>query len=94
MKITGFLIMDSSGAEIRADAFGNNVAFACWHCGHPLLATAFENQRGSDEAHPSKCKSCGRGYFLDVRLQAEKLYIHEAPNQPPEPMPLKRHGSP
>jgi hypothetical protein len=86
MKITDFLILSSDGgAEIRADAFGNNVAFSCRHCGHPVLATALENQRGSDEAHPSKCRGCGRGYFLEIRPQAQKLYIHEEPNQTSEP---------
>lgn len=76
MKITGFLIMDGAGDQIPADAFGNNVAFACATCGHPVLATALENQRGSDEEHLSKCRGCGVGYFLDVRWHAEKLYIH------------------
>jgi transcription elongation factor Elf1 len=79
MKITGYLVMDGGGTEVRADAFGNNVAFACAKCGHPVLATALENQRGSDEAHPSECKGCGRSYFLDVRPQAEKIYIHVIP---------------
>lgn len=80
MKITEFLIMNSTGAEIKADAFGNNVAFLCWNCGHPVLATALENQRGSDEEHPAACKGCGKSYFLDIRAQAEKLYIHALPD--------------
>jgi DNA-directed RNA polymerase subunit RPC12/RpoP len=81
MKITNFLIMDGDGDEILADAFGNNVAFACGECGHPVLAITLENQRGSDEDHPSECKGCGQRYFLDVRPQAEKLYIHSMPPQ-------------
>jgi transcription elongation factor Elf1 len=76
MKITDFLIMDGDGNALPADAFGNNVAFACRGCGHPVLAIANENQRGSDEAHPTACKGCGRGYFLDVREGAQKVYIH------------------
>ena len=79
MKITDFLIMDEEGTEIEADAFGNNVAFACWRCGHPVLATALENQRGYDEQHPAVCKGCGGSYFLDVRSGAQKLYIHVLP---------------
>ena len=79
MKITDFLIMDEAGTEIRADAFGNNVAFLCWQCGHPVLATALENQRGYDEEHPAVCRGCGRSYFLDVRLGAQKLYIQALP---------------
>jgi len=91
MKITDFLVMDSDGAEIPADAFGNNVAFSCWHCGHPVLVTTLENQRGSDEKHLSKCRGCGQGYFLDVRHHAQKLYIHEG--QPPEPTTLGGRSS-
>ncbi|MEI6350051.1 MAG: hypothetical protein WCP06_02975 [Verrucomicrobiota bacterium] len=68
--------MDSDGNEIQADAFGNNVAFLCPRCGHPVLATALADQRGSDESHPTECKQCMSKYFLDVRPQTEKLYIH------------------
>ena len=78
MKITGFLILDGEGDEVPADAFGNNVAFSCFDCGHPVLATALENQRGSDEDHPTRCRRCGFSYFLDVRLQSQKIYIHGA----------------
>ena len=77
MKITGFLVLDSNGDELDADAHGNNVAFSCPDCGFPVLATALANQRGSDRAHPSDCKGCGERYYLDVREQAEKLYIFE-----------------
>ncbi len=76
MKVTEFLVMDSEGRRIPADAFGNNVAFCCWKCGHPILAIARDDQRGSDEKHPAKCRGCGKSYFLDVRGEAEKLYIH------------------
>jgi transcription elongation factor Elf1 len=76
MKITDFLIMNGAGTEIPADPHGNNVAFTCSKCGHPVLATALENQRGSDEEHPTGCKRCGQNFFLDVRPSAEKVYIH------------------
>ena len=76
VKITGFLIMNGNGDQIPADAHGNNVAFTCSKCSHPVLASALENQRGSDFDHPVDCKGCGRGYWLDVRPSAEKLYIH------------------
>lgn len=68
--------MDTNGEEIKADAHGNNVAFCCMDCGHPILAIALENQRGSDEEHPAECKGCGAKYFLDVREGSEKLYVH------------------
>jgi len=73
MKITNFLVMDSNGSEIAADPLGNNLAFCCVKCGHPMLAVALEHQQGSDEEHPATCKA---QYFLDVRQQAEKVYIH------------------
>ena len=76
MKITDFLVLDSDGAEIRADPHGNNVAFCCAKCGFPVLAVALDNQRGSDGDHPVVCRGCQAQYFLDVREQSAKLYIH------------------
>jgi hypothetical protein len=76
VNITGFLIMDGTGMGIPADPFENNVAFCSSGCGHPVLATALPDQPGSDEEHPAKCLRCGRRYFLDVRQQAQKIYIH------------------
>ena len=78
MRITGFLVLDANGSRIAADPYGNNLAFCCIACGHPVLAVALENQRGSDEQHPAICSGCKAGYFMDVRPQAEKLYIHLA----------------
>jgi hypothetical protein len=75
MKITDFLVMNDHGEEIKADAFGNNLAFCCPDCGHPILAVALENQRGSDDQHPAVCKGCKKQYVLDIRLPAQKLYI-------------------
>ena len=77
MKITDFLIMDTNGDVIQADAHGNNIAFSCSACGHPVLAIARDNQRGSDEEHPATCKGCGKNHYLDVRSHANKVYIHQ-----------------
>jgi transcription elongation factor Elf1 len=76
MKITNFLALDGMGDKILADAHGNNIAFSCFQCDHPVLAVALKNQRGSDEEHPAICKGCGARYFLDVRSHMEKLYVH------------------
>lgn len=75
MKITDFLVVGDDGAEIFADTHGNNVAFLCKACGHPVLAVALENRRGSDEDHPATCRGCSRRYYLDIGEQARKLYI-------------------
>jgi len=77
MKITDFYAMDGEGNEIIADPHGNNIAISCEICSHPILLTALENQRGSDEQHPAKCKGCGQKYFLDVRSHKEMLYVHK-----------------
>ncbi len=68
--------MNTNGEEIDADAHGNNLAFLCSVCKHPIVAVALENQRGCDEKHPAICKGCGQGYFLDVRERMKKLYVH------------------
>ena len=76
MKISDFLALDTNGSEIAADPHGNNLAFCCMTCGHPVLVVALDNQRGSDESHPATCRGCNAQYFLDVRMQSKKLYIH------------------
>jgi hypothetical protein len=76
MKITNFLIMDDMGNVIEGDPFGNNLAFLCRSCSHPILAIARENQRGSSEDNPAKCRRCGTSHFIDVRIDLEKVYVH------------------
>jgi predicted RNA-binding Zn-ribbon protein involved in translation (DUF1610 family) len=62
--ITGFVCVDENGRKIPCDAFGNNVAFSCVECGHPMLAIIREHQRGSDAANPAVCPVCGfRAWF-------------------------------
>ena len=77
MKITDYYSMDGDGEEIHADPHGNNIAICCPSCGHPILLTALENQRGSDENHPATCKGCGKSYYLDVRAHKDMLYVHQ-----------------
>ncbi len=78
MKITDFMVMDSDGKLIPADPFGNNLAFACQTCGHPVLAVSLEHQRGSSKDKPAICRNCGTAYYLDVRSKMEKIYVHQA----------------
>ena len=77
MNLDDFLILDHNGEETLSDRLGKIVAFSCDRCGNPVLASASDNERGSDEEHPSVCRGCGAMYFLDVRWQTEKLYIHK-----------------
>jgi hypothetical protein len=75
MNITNFLILNSEGHEIQADAHCNNLAFKCQECDYPVLAATLDNQRGSDEKNPAICKGCGEAYFLNPREKSEKLYV-------------------
>ncbi|OUS25554.1 hypothetical protein A9Q99_21085 [Gammaproteobacteria bacterium 45_16_T64] len=75
MKITGFIALDEEGSALLADAHGNNVAFNCLSCGHPILAIARDHQRGFSEASPADCKGCQQKHFLDVRPEMEKFYV-------------------
>ncbi len=79
MKITGFSVFNPSEDEIPADPYGNNVAFKCYGCDHPVLAIARKNQRGYDEKHPTTCKKCGKKYFMDIEKHNEKLFIRPLP---------------
>ena len=76
MNITDFLTMSSNGDLIKADTNGNNIAFNCNSCFHPILASSKHGSPGSHENTPVTCKGCGQKSFLDVRGHAEKLYIH------------------
>ena len=77
MNLDDFLILDHNGEETLSDTLGKIVAFSCDTCGNPVLASATDNERGSDDDRPSVCRGCGTKYFLDVRWHAEKLYIHK-----------------
>ena len=68
-------ILDADGEAIEADVLGPWMSFHCEDCGHPVLATALPNLRGSDPAHPAVCRACGHEYFLDVRWEDRRLYV-------------------
>jgi hypothetical protein len=55
--ITNFQCADEAGKAVSSDASGNNVAFGCPKCAHPVLTIARENQRASDASHPARCRS-------------------------------------
>lgn len=37
-RVTDFECVDDTGHRILCDAFGNNVAFKCPNCAHPVLS--------------------------------------------------------
>lgn len=78
-KITNFdCIFD--GKKLPTDAFGNNAAFACPSCGHPvLMLTHDENQRGMSKDNPAECRNCGRKYAALSPLVNGKINLREVP---------------
>ena len=74
--ITNFKCVRVEGQEVQCDAFGNNVALRCPGCGHPILAIARDNQRGSDGAHPAQCRSCLMRCWIEVDAAARTLRLH------------------
>jgi len=66
MKVTNFEVFDADNNKVSADAHGNNIAFICPRCGHPVLAVMFENQRGSSREKPTLCKGCHTSFWMEV----------------------------
>lgn len=86
MDFTDYIFLDSDGAdEVPVDTFGGLVAFDCYQCGHPVICSSAENERGYDEEHPSACKGCGTPYYLEVRYHNQKMYIHSLWRDPDDP---------
>lgn len=67
--VTDFRRVNEGGRDVPCDAFGNNVAFVCPECGHPMLAIMRDYQRGSSLNNPAVCRGCG----LRAWLSADKL---------------------
>lgn len=59
-KVTDFHLVDEVGERALCDAFGNNVAFKCMKCGHPMLAIILpeQNRHGSTPENPAECRHC------------------------------------
>jgi len=76
MTVTGFIGVYSNGEKALIDAQGNNVAFNCNKCSHPVLAIAREHQRGTSSENPAICQGCNEKFFIEVREKTEKVIIY------------------
>lgn len=92
----------SAHEQVPADAYGNNVAFACIECRSPVLATLMAHQRGSSPAKPTQCRGCGAKFWVEVHPDQKLLQIHQLPEarasrfvagQPPQPTSLHNRAS-
>jgi hypothetical protein len=45
-RVTDFHLVNEFGERVLCDAFGNNVAFKCHDCGHPMLRIVLPKQNG------------------------------------------------
>jgi len=75
-KVTDFRYIKYEQMTVRCDAFGNNVAFVCPKCGHPMLAIIREDQRGSDANNPAICRSCDFRCWLEANDVEKALKLH------------------
>jgi predicted RNA-binding Zn-ribbon protein involved in translation (DUF1610 family) len=60
-RVTDFKLLDEAERPALCDAYGNNVAFKCMKCGHPMLAIILpkQNRHGSTPENPAVCRHCG-----------------------------------
>ena len=63
--------------KINADQFGNNVAFACPRCNHPVLAINRKNWRGNKKSNPAMCRQCKRCYVIEVCKRSKTVTVKE-----------------
>ncbi len=78
MTVTDFSGCYGNGDAANVDAFGNNVAFLCNKCGHPVLAVVRKDQRGNSIKNPAVCRECGEEFVIEGRETTEKIVIYNA----------------
>jgi hypothetical protein len=62
MKVTNAVVL-FGGVATLTDSHGNNVAWCCPSCGHPVLFVCRDNQQGFNEKY-TDCKGCSRKYTI------------------------------
>lgn len=50
--------------KVRAHPDGNNVAWICPKCGHPVLFVYLRGRIGSSRLNPTVCRGCGARYYI------------------------------
>ena len=80
-RVTDFRCVDETGDRVLCDAYGNNVAFRCPKCGHPMLAIILpkQNRRGSTPKNPTICRHCGFRAWV-VAEPAKQLLRLQSPD--------------
>ena len=74
LEITGLSCVDERNKNVPCDAYGGSVALVCPRCGHPVLANARKNQRGSSPSKPARCRKCGFECWIEADRFTLRLY--------------------
>ena len=69
-KLTIRHIENSHGEAVAAVQDGNNVAFICQACGHPVLMSEYMHESGNVE-----CRDCEQAYFVQWFKEKETIVI-------------------
>jgi predicted RNA-binding Zn-ribbon protein involved in translation (DUF1610 family) len=79
-RVTNFHLVDEAGGRSLCDAFGNNAAFKCPKCEHPMLAIILptQNRRGSTADNPAVCRGCGFRAWLVAEPAKELLRLQSS----------------
>lgn len=54
-----------NGIKTPVHANGNNVAWKCEKCGHPVLFVYLRGRIGSSQIRPTECPACHATYYLE-----------------------------
>ena|ERR1700676_5412709 len=76
--VTDFHCVHERGHDVLCDAYGNNVAFKCPDCSHPMLAIILPNQnrRGSTPRNPAVCRHCHHLFWVSAEPEKKLLTLH------------------
>ena len=77
-RVTDFHSVHEKCHDVLCDAYGNNVAFTCPDCGHPMLAIILPNQNrhGSTPRNPAACRHCRHRWWVSAEPDKKLLTIH------------------
>lgn len=83
---------DFEGAPTRVHADGNNSAWSCASCGHPVLFVYLQGRIGSAEDDPTECAGCGKEYYLNPEWTPCDVEESVAPANPMNIIALNTPG--
>jgi hypothetical protein len=77
-RVTDFTCVNERGERVLCDAYGNNVAFECRNCGHPMLAIVLpkQNRRGSNPDNPAVCRHCKSRFWVVAETGEKRLQVN------------------